>query len=306
MRPTSMALSLVCFVGLGGCIGSYQEESKEANVVGAVTADAKPVGVENFHRLNDRVLSGGEPQNEAAFRSLAAMGVKTIVSADGARPDVEMARKHGINYCHIPIGYDGVPALAAAAGREVMEQKPGAVFVHCHHGVHRGPALAAVMMESTGEWDRARAISFLAEAGTGKEYAGLWRDVGEFDPAAIKALHPPLREVAPVADFPGQMAAIDRTWDRIKLCKESAWKVPADHPDVDPPHEAKILEEGFREAARHEGSSRPQDFQKWLTNAEKLSFQLREAITHGNVSSANGHFDSLKAACIQCHEAYRN
>src|SRR5438270_13274893 len=47
--------------------------------------------VENVFRLSPHLYSGGEPRGEAAFADLKALGVKTIVTVDGAQPDVETA-----------------------------------------------------------------------------------------------------------------------------------------------------------------------------------------------------------------------
>ena len=77
---------------------------------------AKPA-IENIHPLTPQLISGGQPKGDAAFSQLAEMGVKTIVSVDGAKPDLELAKKHGLRYVHIPIGYDGVGAEAESQGQ---------------------------------------------------------------------------------------------------------------------------------------------------------------------------------------------
>lgn len=63
----------------------------------------------NVFAVAPRIFSGSSPENEAGFVELAKLGVKTVISVDGAKPDVEMARKHGLKYVHLPIGYDGIP-----------------------------------------------------------------------------------------------------------------------------------------------------------------------------------------------------
>ena len=64
-----------------------------ANVVTAQqTPTAKPV-IENVHPLTPQLISGGQPKGDAAFSKLAEMGVKTVVSVDGAKPDFELAKK---------------------------------------------------------------------------------------------------------------------------------------------------------------------------------------------------------------------
>src|SRR5581483_3702797 len=73
----------------------------------------RPPGLKNAHRLTDRVLSGAQPEANVAFRELAALGVKTVISVDGAAPDVASAHKAGLRYVHLPIGYDGIPAARA-------------------------------------------------------------------------------------------------------------------------------------------------------------------------------------------------
>src|SRR5262245_48501413 len=63
------------------------------------------VGLENLICVSERIYSGGQPQGEQAFQSLARLGVKTVVSVDGARPDVDAAHRNGLRYVHVPIGY---------------------------------------------------------------------------------------------------------------------------------------------------------------------------------------------------------
>src|SRR5438105_2772908 len=55
-------------------------------------------GVPNLIRLDDRIYQGGMPQGDAGFASLEKLGVKTVISVDGARPDLEDAHKHGMRY----------------------------------------------------------------------------------------------------------------------------------------------------------------------------------------------------------------
>src|SRR6185436_18479563 len=63
-------------------------------------------GLHNLFALGTNVFSGSAPEGESAFTALAKLGVKTIITVDGAKPEVEMARKHGFRYVHLPHGYD--------------------------------------------------------------------------------------------------------------------------------------------------------------------------------------------------------
>src|SRR5262249_23747412 len=53
-------------------------------------------GLHNVIELSERLLSGSEPEGDEGFGSLAKLGVKTIVSVDGARPDIDRARANGL------------------------------------------------------------------------------------------------------------------------------------------------------------------------------------------------------------------
>src|SRR5262245_9913950 len=58
-------------------------------------------GIENTFRLGPRLYSGGDPHGAEALAALKALGVRTIISVDGATPDVETARKLGLRYVHL-------------------------------------------------------------------------------------------------------------------------------------------------------------------------------------------------------------
>src|SRR6185369_3210497 len=113
--------------------------------VPATVHPLKAEGIENFYQLSDKIFSGSAPESDAAFAALKERGIKTIITVDGAKPDVERAKKFGIQYVHLPIGYDGVPVKQAERMVKAAETLPGPVYVHCHHGLHRGPAGAAVI-----------------------------------------------------------------------------------------------------------------------------------------------------------------
>src|SRR5436190_7225199 len=57
-------------------------------------------GIENFFQLSDKVYSGSTPEGEKAFAELKKRGIKTIISVDGAKPDVETAKKFDLRYVH--------------------------------------------------------------------------------------------------------------------------------------------------------------------------------------------------------------
>lgn len=264
--------------------------------------------VENLIPVTPRIWSGGEPASDAAFDELAALGIKTIISVDGATPDLDAAHARGIRYVHAPFGYDGVPAEAQAVLKAALAASSDPVFIHCHHGRHRGPAAAAVAMAiETGATPAERA-ALLTRAGTGAEYAGLWADVAACDPAAIDATGVELVEVARVDDFAGHMAALDRRWDHLKSIRDAGWKTPPDHSDLVPAREATLAWESLREAARFATPDHKADpaFMAMLGDAEAAARALKGSLAADQLDAAAAAFATMADTCKRCHEAYRN
>src|SRR5262245_19658660 len=107
MRHVPSALLLVLAFAVIGCPGPGP--APPSAPAPADPARVEAPGLPNAYRLTDRLYSGGNPEGDAGFASLQQLGVRTVISVDGARPDVERARTYGLRYVHLPIGYDGVP-----------------------------------------------------------------------------------------------------------------------------------------------------------------------------------------------------
>jgi protein tyrosine phosphatase (PTP) superfamily phosphohydrolase (DUF442 family) len=265
-----------------------------------------PAGIHNLMKLSKRLYSGSEPHGDEGFASLAKLGVTAVVSVDGAKPNIEAARKHGIRYIHIPIGYDGVPEDAALSLARVAKEIDGPVYVHCHHGKHRGPVAAAVACIAAGDSTNKDALGILERAGTSKDYKGLWRDVQNFVPPPAGANLPELVEVAQIDSFPAAMAQVDRAFDNLKLCRDAKWGVPPDHPDLVPEQEALLLFEGLHEAGRNEDDVYDPQFEKWLAHAEAAANNLRSDLRQKDLNAATDRLLLLEESCKQCHQKYRD
>lgn len=305
---TALVLIFVFASGVGLSSSRLQQD-------GAPSGSSKPQsddvpkelpGLHNVHRATTKVLLGSEPHGEEAFQQLQKLGVKAIVSVDGATPEVQLARKYGIRYIHIPIGYDAVSQDAALALARVAREVDVPVYVHCHHGRHRGPAAAAVLCLSNGSLTHAQAVELMKSAGTGKDYTGLWRDVKAFQPPSKDVKLPELLEVAKVESLAAAMAKLDRAFDHVKLCAKSDWKTPADHPDLLPATEARLVQEGLHESLRHCTGDHPEEFRNWLKQSDELAEQLCKAIQDSDTTRASSLMKSLEAKCAACHVAYRN
>ncbi len=306
------ALGLACAAGLGfpGC-GSTPT-APPADVPSAPTLDGagKPVGLENFRRWSDRIAVGGQPAGETAFRNLAAMGYRTVLSVDGAKPDLEMAAKYGLRYVHVPFGYDGVPKDAQTKIVKAVESSDGPVFVHCHHGVARGPAGAMIARIAVDGISNEEAAKELKESGCDAKYKGLFRDVMSAVPptsaelAAVPAKLPTYVSPGTLAE---QMAVLDRTWARVNAAKNASWSAPNDRPDVDPSHEARILWEKIREINRLGDVERHgPDFAANLQKAEDGGHALEDALLAGDRAAATKQFAVVKQTCDACHARWRD
>jgi hypothetical protein len=272
----------------------------------------KPIeiaGVHNAFRVTNKIYSGSQPEGDAAFAAHAKLGVKTIVSVDGGKPDVETARRHGIRYVHLPIGYDGVPTNRLVELAKVAAE-PGPFFVHCHHGLHRGPTAVAIMCEASAGWSSALAETWMKEAGTSADYPGLFRSAREFKSptAAELAAVKEFPEVARTSSLVDAMVAIDEHFSRLRLTQKAGWKTPPGHTDIAPPHEATILWEQFREMARlPDTANRPEDYRTKLTEAARAAESVRKLLRD---NAAAAHVDEAfkvsTQACAACHKTYRN
>jgi len=264
--------------------------------------------------VSPNLASSASPETDADFAALAKAGIKSIVSVDGAKPPADLARKHGLRYVHVPIGYDGISAPTALELSKTFAtlHKDGPILVHCHHGKHRGPAACAIGRMVIDGVSADEAMAWMKQAGTDPKYSGLYASVAEFnvpseaDLATVEAL---LLEAAPTPALRQAMVDIDAHWEALKVVKQAKWGATPDHPDIDPPHEATILAEAFRELGRHaDVASRPADFQTWLAKSDEASVALSNALAKGavEVAAAEAQFAVIADACVACHKAHRD
>lgn len=311
-------IKFLCFTAISLLLVQWSSWAAEAQPSAARTVSSNAVGtplpsthIHNLLRATTNVFSGNSPDTDAAFAEIAKLGVKTIISVDGSKPDVETARKHGLRYIHLPIGYDGVPSNRVAELTKAAQSAAGPLYVHCHHGLHRGPAAVAVICEATAGWTTNQAVGWLKQAGTATDYSGLYRSAMEFrlPEAAALARIVELPELAKTSSVVEAMVAIDEEFDRLKAAQKSGWKNVPGQPDLTPVHTAVILWEHLRELARLDDTSkRPEDYRAKLAESEKAASQFRALLRDANATAAarDAAFQSLGKTCGTCHKQYRN
>jgi protein tyrosine phosphatase (PTP) superfamily phosphohydrolase (DUF442 family) len=268
-------------------------------------------GIENFFAVTHSISSGGSPETEEAFQALAKLGIKTIITVDGAKPNVELAHRYGFRYIHLPLGYDGIPKETAVKLVKAAKTAGGPVFVHCHHGKHRGPAAVGVICQATANWSPQTAEAWMKRAGTSTDYDGLYRSVLEFRPPSTEELanlpgdFPETAEVSAMVDT---MVEIEQRWDRLK-------KLAAKSEDrARMVSEAVLLWEQIREAQRLPESAEHGDkFQETMAKSEMAALRLREILAAHAASRATATpadlqpaLDAVAQSCTRCHEAHRD
>src|SRR5262249_51586642 len=194
---------------------------------------------------------------------------------------------------------------------------PGPVFIHCHHGKHRGPTAAALCGIATAGWSKSQALDWLEQAGTAPDYRGLFATVNRFALPSADELRKAGTEFPERADTPAlveMMVKVDKCWDHLKAIREAGFTPPSNPPDIDPPHEALLLAEQFREVSRlPEAKARGKDFIRSVDASEQLATalisslrQLRNGPTPESRTRADAAFAALGKACTSCHARYRD
>ena len=277
-------------------------------------ADPHPVqipGVTNAFCATGQILSGSEPRGERTFAALRRMDVAVVVSVDGKKPDIHAAKRQGLRYVHLPVGYDGISperkAQLAQATR--LLEKGEKIFLHCHHGKHRGPAAVAILGRATAAWSAEEAEEWLETAGTAKEYEGLFRAVSDWKPIEEWKVAE-ASDLPAITETPGvvaSMVAMDQHLDALKAIRKEGWQSPHDASNVSAAQMATLLWESFRETARlPETPERPDNYRKMLEEGEAAAKSLRTAIQSGKPSRMNEALALVRRSCVSCHKRYRN
>lgn len=265
-------------------------------------------GLHNVWRLGDHLYSGSSPDDDVAFATLARLGIKTVISVDGATPDVEMAHQFGLRYVHLPITYSSVPHETLVQLVRASRELPGPIYLHCHHGKHRGPAAAVSLwrcLDKTVSDDQAFAT--LKSLGTADRYQGLFSSVKETvlpKAAELAASQGNLPEVTPVPPLAKTMAEIDRMWDRVTATESDSTAVSMQLTI------AFDLAEHFREAARlaeaaddmRPGLNQTADELDLL--AETIKSGLRDSLAPN--AARTDAIARVKARCNECHAKFRD
>jgi tyrosine-protein phosphatase SIW14 len=137
-------------------------------------AAAQPAGVPNFHQVSERIYRGAQPTPEG-FRSLAQMGIKTIVDLRREEPQVRgeqrVVEALGMKFLSVPMSMQAPTEEQIARVMQELNSNSDPIFVHCHGGRDRTGTVIACYRKAHDAWDSQKALQ---EA----DLAGMRRDVG--------------------------------------------------------------------------------------------------------------------------------
>ena len=307
-RLAIAAWTLLLLTSLVACSNGGDAEIPSAAATPTTTAEHIP----HFGWVSGDIARGGQPKSEEAFQELRNLGIATVISVDGAKPDLVSAKKYGLRYVHIPIGYDGIPRVRQLELARTVRELDGPFFVHCHHGKHRGPAAAVIAQMALGGMTNEQAVAELKSAGTAPKYTGLYGTATVFtvpDEHELAGCTFDFPEVAEVPAFAEAMAVVDRRFDNLKLVRKAGWKESPEHPDVAPAHEALQVFELFVEVGRQdEVKDSPADFRAMIKKGEGAARDLEAALgaDEPDIEAAEASFRLLSQSCSECHKIYRN
>ena len=271
-------------------------------------------GINNAVAFHDGYISGGVPKGKAGFSTLQAMGVQTVISVDGAAPDVVLATAHGIRYIHLPIGYNGFDDTRklelTRATRDALATGP--VYIHCHHGKHRSAGAAGAVAVTLAWMTPRQAVARMKVSGTAPNYTGLFAcaaNAAPLDPAAINSVSPDFPSIAPPNNLVKTMVEINEVNDHLTAIEKSGWKTPSNHPDLVPAAEAgrmadllRILTEG------NYAKRKPEEFTTMLRDNSNKAQTLENLLLAGenNPVRLSTQFKLIAASCKDCHTKYRD
>ena len=243
------------------------------------------------------------------------MGVRTIVSVDGATPAVDAARVRGMRYIHLPVGYDGFDEhRRLQLTRAVLDGlEDGVVYIHCHHGMHRSACAAAAVVVGAGWASPDEVIERMHVSGTSPRYRGLFQRASSstrFEQSDLDSIASDFPAVDRPDDFVDAMIRMDLALEHLQLISDAGWRTPEDHPDLVPAAEAGRLADLLRIAskgARAKGEADP-DFKARLAHDAREVSALESLLLAPRVDrvALDRSMAAIRGSCIACHARHRD
>lgn len=318
---TALLAIFAGWLGLSGCGDRVSSAPSPApRAVSELPDDAPRItdkqprafpGLENVVAYDRDVFSGSLPEGAEGFDSLRRLGVQTIISVDGALPNLEPAHTRGLRYVHLPIGYDSVPESRKLELARAIRDLPHPIYIHCHHGKHRSAAATGAALVALGNCSAQAAVERMRVSGTAPSYKGLYASVAAsaaVSNEALAAADASFPEITPPVRFVRAMIEIERIDDRLKAIQRAGWKTPDDHPDLVPAAEAGQLADLYRNLLTDPRvNTEPAAFRDQLAASQSAAQSLEDAIVAGaSPDELTKRVESIRASCRSCHAQFRD
>lgn len=115
------------------------------------------ISIKNFGQMDERFYRGAQPKEEADYKALAELGIKTVIdlTADPKEYEKSFVESLGMKYVNIPMVGKKYPTPEATEAflKTVNDPDTGKFFVHCAGGRHRTGAMGAVYRYEFYKWD---------------------------------------------------------------------------------------------------------------------------------------------------------
>ena len=318
MRLTHFSiLALLVSLGALACSSTQREEvaapARTPTLAAPAPDAAKAVdypGLHNVVAYGRDLYSGSQPE-EGGLESLAALGIRTIVSVDGGQPDVEAAEALGLRYVHLPIGYDGIDEDRKLELARAVRDLPGPIYVHCHHGKHRSAGAASAIGIALGRFDGAYSTERMKVSGTAANYKGLWACASDTQPATqaqIDAASNAFPSRWKTTGMVQNMVEVDAAFEHMKDVEKAGWTTPANHPDLVPAAEIGRIAHLLRELRDDpEAKQHGQAFLDLALAAERACDAVQQGLIEGLGGEELGaRFKKVGQSCKDCHAKYRD
>lgn len=146
-------------------------------------------GVPSFHKVNEKVYRGGQPE-AAGWPSLAKLGVKTVIDLrepgeHSTSEEAKAVQAAGMKYVNIPM--KGVVAPSDAKVQQALDlllNSSDPVFVHCRRGKDRTGTVIACYRMSHDKWNNKQAMAEAKSMGISWTQFGLKNYIKSFQPNA--------------------------------------------------------------------------------------------------------------------------
>ena len=267
-------------------------------------------GLHNVVEYADGLYSGSAPGGSAGFESLEALGIRSIISVDGAAPDVTGARALGMRYVHLPIGYGGMDSTRRLEISRALKDLPGPTYVHCHHGKHRSAGALGAGLVTLGILTPGEARARMLVSGTSPHYRGLYEGVAsarKATPEELASASGSFPEVRQPSALVQSMVEIEAAHDRLLEVEKAGWRTPPEHPDLVPAAEAGLLADLQRNIDPRELASRGKGFELRLAEGWNLAEDLERGILDGlGPKELSARLDAVSHSCKGCHVAHRD